>query len=686
MNSSDLLRLRLGYSGQVCGNNQSIGCTTPCSTPCNPNPGYLIKGPPGDTGPPGPQGPTGNTGLQGPTGNTGPTGDKGAQGDPGISTGTTGPTGQVGTGPTGPAGTGTTGPTGPTGSTGPLGTGPTGPCCTGPTGTTGPTGPAGTGPTGPAGTGITGPTGVTGPLGTGPTGAIGTGATGYTGPTGPLGTGPTGSAGITGPTGPAGTGTTGATGPLGTGTTGATGPTGPAGTGITGPTGPAGTGITGPTGPAGTGITGATGAVGTGPTGAIGTGATGRTGPTGPLGTGPTGPCCTGPTGPAGQGALVSAFGEFYSFGTGAAGGTTAITLPLNGTGYTGSIPSGMSIVNNSRLTVTTSGTYYIDVSIQVQTDATTARNVAAQVNFYKNGTIIATTSTYQSYGYYSDQTASPVVVQPLVNYPIFKASTLLNLVANDYIEIKLTNITVDSPVGTSTYPFPFSSGPFTDAPAVQVKAFLISAATPNMNYSLTGTVTNNLLVVDYRYTTLPTGGAIGATGPAQGTVLNGTTGPTGTTGGTLFNAPSGGLNKFQVTTSYVIVAGPAYPLIPPAAAGTPQYVLTQIIVYLRLYVPSTTTYYPASTYTYSSNVSASTTPSNIAFCIAGASTNFSFTDSFNLGTTIPAGTPCYLQLYGLAVSDKTYPPDPGNADPYTPVQISSTSRINFLIQNYTAL
>jgi hypothetical protein len=35
-------------------------------------------------------------------------------------------------------------------------------------------------------------------------------------------------------------------------------------------------------------------------------------------------------------------------------------------------------------------------------------------------------------------------------------------------------------------------------------------------------------------------------------------------------------------------------------------------------------------------------------------------------------------------VSDKAYPPD--SSDAYTPVQISSTSRINFLIQNYTTL
>jgi hypothetical protein len=198
------------------------------------------------------------------------------------------------------------------------------------------------------------------------------------------------------------------------------------------------------------------------------------------------------------------------------------------------------------------------------------------------------------------------------------------------------------------------------------------------MNYSLTGTVTNNLLVVDYRYTTLPPSPpTIGATGPAQGTVLNGTTGPTGTTGGTLFNAPSGGLNNFEVTTSFVVRPGPAYPNPPLPYA----WVLTGIIVYLRLYVPSTATYYPAYTYTYLSNVASTSVPSNVAFTVAEAN-NFSFTDKFNLGTTIPAGTPCYLQLYGLATSD--HPPDPTIV--YTPVLTGPGSKVTFTIQNLTTL
>jgi hypothetical protein len=320
-----------------------------------------------------------------------------------------------------------------------------------------------------------------------------------------------------------------------------------------------------------------------------------------------------------------------------------------------------MSIVNNTRLTVTTSGTYYIDVSIQTDLFNLATPRVEATIAFFKNGsaTAIALASTSQGYGDSVGTTNT---------YPLFKGSTMLTLVANDYIEVKLTNISVGGNVA-----FPFYGGPSDISSAVQVKAFLVSAASPNISYSINGTIPADLLVVDYRYTTVPGG----ATGPAQGTVLNGTTGPTGTTGGTLFNAPSGGLNKFQVTTSFVVIPGPAYP---DPSQDPPQWLLNQIVVYLRLYIPSTATYYPAYTYTYLSNVSAAATPSNTSSCI-GSSTNMSFTDNFNLGTTIPAGTPCYLQLYGLAVSSNSSP-----LGPYTPVKTGPGSKVTFTIQNYTTL
>ncbi|HYL72832.1 MAG TPA: DNRLRE domain-containing protein [Bryobacteraceae bacterium] len=182
-----------------------------------------IQGAPGPTGPVGATGPTGATGNAGPAGPTGGNGPTGPLGPTGPS-GATGPLGP--TGPTG--GTGPSGPTGPTGVAGATGT-------TGTTGATGPTGPSPTGPAGPTGapgaTGATGPTGDTGP--TGPTGAQGaqgpTGPVGGPGPTGPTGAaGPTGITGDQGPTGPTGNqGPQGPTGPTGpTGVQGANGPSG----------------------------------------------------------------------------------------------------------------------------------------------------------------------------------------------------------------------------------------------------------------------------------------------------------------------------------------------------------------------------------------------------------------------------------------------------------------------------
>ena len=686
----------------------------------------------GITGPTGPAGtgitgPTGVTGLAG-TGVTGPTGPAGTgiTGPTGpAGTGITGPTGPLGTGPTGAIGTGATGRTGPTG---PLGTGPTGAA-----GITGATGPCCTGPTGTSST-VTGPTGaassasniVTSYYYSGaavtitsispvtlnfPTQLVSAGGivangtfttftipkTGYyeiayntTITSGFSSTSPpawsaiskilkngsqiTGST-YTTPTKPVVTSEEAgdvsiygfvpvyhANSPFialltisdiisitlevtdstvaaeysanfisiklvasDIGSTGYTGATGPIG--ATGPTG-----RTGPTGP--------TGPLGTGPTGAIGTGATGRTGPTGPLGTGPTGPCCTGPTGPAGQGALVSAFGEFYSGGTAAPGGTSPITLPLNGTGFTGSIPSGMSIVNNSRLTVTTSGTYYIDVSIQSDLFSLGTPRVEATIAFFKNGsaTAIALASTSQGYGDSSNVTNT---------YPLFKASTLLTLVANDYIEVKLTNIAVG---GTAA--FPFYGGPSDISSAVQVKAFLISAASPNINYFVTGTIPNNLTIYDQSTLPPPWTGI--------GVPINSTAGSL--TNGTLFNAPSGGLKIFQVTATYDI-------LFTGAADG--------VFLYFKLYIPSTTTYYLAYTFRYeSSNLyeyfSDSVSPS-------GVSITSTFTDYFNLGTTIPAGTPCYLQLYAIL-------PGVSLSNTNTAADSATNSRLTFIIQNLTAL
>jgi hypothetical protein len=182
-------------------------------------------------------------------------------------------------------------------------------------GSDGDTGP--TGPTGPS-SGFTGSTGVTGPTGyIGPTGF--TGSTGLTGVSGPTGfTGPTGSTGFTG--------STGVTGP--TGFTGSTGPTGSTGsTGVSGPTG-----FTGPTGP-------------TGPTGAVGP---------------------TGIQGPAGRTGAASVVGNYYSLETQAIPygvGATGVAFTFNRTSVE---QGGVSLVANSRITVSKTAIYEAYYSIQV--------------------------------------------------------------------------------------------------------------------------------------------------------------------------------------------------------------------------------------------------------------------------------------------------------------------------------
>ena len=149
------------------------------------------------------------------------------------------------------------------------------------------------------------------------------------------------------------------------GDTGPTGPTGPSSgfTGSTGVTGP--TGYIGPTGFTGsTGLTGVSGPTGfTGPTGS--TGFTGSTGVTGPTGfTGPTGP--TGIQGPAGRTGVASVVGNYYSLQTQAIPygvGATGVAFTFD---HTSVEQGGVSLVSNSRITVSKTAIYEAYYSIQV--------------------------------------------------------------------------------------------------------------------------------------------------------------------------------------------------------------------------------------------------------------------------------------------------------------------------------
>jgi len=106
-------------------------------------------------------------------------------------------------------------------------------------------------------------------------------------------------------------------------------------------------------------LDGAVGAIGaTGPTGA-----TGSTGPTGPSITGATGP--TGPTGIAGAGGTVGHYGSFYSNQDQAIVAIdTEQPITFNSTYPNGA--NGISIVDNSKITIENPGTYSMTATIQV--------------------------------------------------------------------------------------------------------------------------------------------------------------------------------------------------------------------------------------------------------------------------------------------------------------------------------
>ena len=141
------------------------------------------------------------------------------------------------------------------------------------------------------------------------------------------------------------------------------------------------------------------------------------------------------------------------------------------------------------------------------------------------------------------------------------------------------------------------------------------------------------------------------------GTPINSTV---GATGGTQFTAPSGGLQIFQVTATYDILFTGAY---------------EGVNLYLKLYIPSTTTYYSAYTFRYQSlNLY-----EYYSYPAPPGSITSTFTDYFNLGTTIPAGTPCYLQLYAIL-------PGPSVHSTSTAGDSATNSRLTFIIQKLTAL
>ena len=184
-----------------------------------------------------------------------------------------------------------------------------------------------------------------------------------------------------------------------TGATGATGPIGP--TGATGATGPTGIGATGPTG--------ATGVVGA-------TGATGATGPTGP--TGATGP--TGLTGATGTGGVIANWGAFYNTNTiEAAALSTPAEVPFSNT----SGSNGVSIVDETKLTVSSDGVYDMQFSLQLHNQGGGGSGTLATIWIRINGVDVP-------------ESATNVTVNTNSPYIVAAWNWVNELNAGDYIEL----------------------------------------------------------------------------------------------------------------------------------------------------------------------------------------------------------------------------------------------------------
>jgi hypothetical protein len=489
--------------------------------------------------------------------------------------------------------------------------------------------------------------------------------------------------------------------------------------------------VTGRTGP--TGLQGATG-----PTGALGTGPTGRTGPTGiPGSTGVTGPCCTGPTGAAssltgptgftgpqgtaGLGGIVANYGQFYwetppgpvNYGSLTpynAGYSTPVMLQWPSS-Y---ISSGISITNDltpspSRITVSSPGTYYFECRVQGQgvTDPgpfpfTTQAD--SQIIFKKNNTLIPASQTTESFMGGSGLSFSPV----------FIASVLVNLAANEYVTIEMGG----GYSGGSPIAFFFSGS--ANSPACLLKVFQLAYNGPTGLQGPTGpTGLQGATGVTGR--TGPTGtlgtGPTGLQGPTGMPGSTGVTGPTGALGtgptgfsngpnyfingvipvnkvinpptglyvvinepvggtailGTAFTSPAGGLNKFKITVSYNV-------RLQSSSNGG-------LLLALGVYVPLYTTKYLAQNFLF--NPSSPTpdalqmyfSPENVYTASSLFSVSGSFTDTWDLGAgSIPAGTPCYFQLYAYCVAL----PSCTTMAVYVPPYTSST--IAFMLENTTSL
>lgn len=258
------------------------------------------------------------------------------------------------------------------------------------------------------------------------------GVAGPQGPEGPAGEpGDDGPQGIAGPVGPVGpVGETGSQGPQGV--AGPVGPVGPVGAaGSAGPQGPPGAeGPQGESGPQGQdGEKGDTGAQGP----------QGIAGPVGPVG--PVGPA--GPTGPQGEPGIPGGFGAYGSFYD-----TTTVPLtrylptpvPLNTTDFA----SGVSIVEGTKITFTSSGKFNIAFSSQVEkADAGTD---LVSVWLSKNASNVAWTNTDVVI------TASGANSRHLIALNFF-----VDAVAGDFFQLMMTSTTsnqmVIKSVGSQTNP-----------------------------------------------------------------------------------------------------------------------------------------------------------------------------------------------------------------------------------------
>jgi hypothetical protein len=389
------------------------------------------------------------------------------------------------------------------------------------------------------------------------------------------------------------------------------------------------------------GVTGATGA----------TGAQGFTGATGAQGF--TGACCTGPTGAQGAaGAAGSASNIVASYYSTQAPISISSTTPVTLNFPTQLVSTGGIVANGSGTTFIVPKTGYYEIAY--------------------NTTI---TSDYTAFGVLPDPpifTYTPISKILKGGTPITGSSysTVVNAVA-------IANNTNDNVI-YGALPAYHANSPFIALLTVgDIISVTLEVNSPNVasylpNYSANfisiKQVASDIGATNYYINgVIPTTLTINNT-PGAVVVLNSTGGLT--TGGTSFTAPSGGLNQFKITVSYCVrLQSSSGGLFCMLAVLTPSIGVTRHLPQNFQFDLATNN--PDLLGSYFSPEGLYPQGSPLLYSVIG-----SYTDTFNIGFTIPEGIPCFFQLYAYShTTCQTVISTP-----------AYSSRITFMLENTTSL